>query len=294
MTGDLGSDAERARSRPTFLPPVDGYPPPPEAPATSTGDGAVPAGYPPRRGTPWILAMIVAASALLVAAFLPWARAQVVVDLFGRTLSRDIGSLAGIDADGTVLAVPVLAVVSIALAAWDLIGRDARIGALAAVPGMLALLVCGLFVLRLDDVRDNLPDTGLDLGYQITVRFGWYLAVIASLLVVGFSLARPISERVSAHRRRGSRTIRSTRTRTSGIRTSSTRTSTRTSGTRPASTPPGRRRTRRGAARSMRRTRTRHRSPGPTSSQRTRPPGGTPVSRRTRAGGAAWGRAASP
>ncbi|SPT63073.1 MULTISPECIES: hypothetical protein [Actinomadura] len=203
MTGDLGSDAERARSRPTFLPPVDGYPPPPEAPATSTGDGAVPAGYPPRRGTPWILAMIVAASALLVAAFLPWARAQVVVDLFGRTLSRDIGSLAGIDADGTVLAVPVLAVVSIALAAWDLIGRDARIGALAAVPGMLALLVCGLFVLRLDDVRDNLPDTGLDLGYQITVRFGWYLAVIASLLVVGFSLARPISERVSAHREAG-------------------------------------------------------------------------------------------
>ncbi|SFN14229.1 hypothetical protein SAMN04489713_101396 [Actinomadura madurae] len=200
MTGDLGSDAERARSRPTFLPPVDGYPPPP---ATSTGDGAVPAGYPPRRGTPWILAMIVAASALLVAAFLPWARAQVVVDLFGRTLSRDIGSLAGIDADGTVLAVPVLAVVSIALAAWDLIGRDARIGALAAVPGMLALLVCGLFVLRLDDVRDNLPDTGLDLGYQITVRFGWYLAVIASLLVVGFSLARPISERVSAHREAG-------------------------------------------------------------------------------------------
>ncbi|MCP9954623.1 hypothetical protein [Actinomadura madurae] len=203
MTGDLGSDAERARSRPTFLPPVDGYPPPPEAPATSTGDGAAPAGYPPRRGTPWILAMIVAASALLVAAFLPWARAQVVVDLFGRTLSRDIGSLAGIDADGTVLAVPVLAVVSIALAAWDLIGRDARIGALAAVPGMLALLVCGLFVLRLDDVRDNLPDTGLDLGYQITVRFGWYLAVIASLLVVGFSLARPISERVSGHREAG-------------------------------------------------------------------------------------------
>jgi hypothetical protein len=195
MTGDLGSDADRTRSRPTFLPPVDGYPPPPETPAE-----AVPAGYPPRRGTPWILAMIASASVLLVAAFLPWARAQVVVDLFGRTLSRDLGSLAGIDADNTVLAVPVLAVISIALAAWDLIGRDARIGALAAVPGMLALLVCGLFVLRLDDVRDNLPETGLDLGYQITVRFGWYLAVIASLLVVGFSLARPISERVSAHR----------------------------------------------------------------------------------------------
>ncbi|NVI91678.1 hypothetical protein HUX53_31500, partial [Actinomadura sp. BRA 177] len=33
MTGDLGSDAGRARSRPSFLPPVDGYPPPPGDPA---------------------------------------------------------------------------------------------------------------------------------------------------------------------------------------------------------------------------------------------------------------------
>jgi hypothetical protein len=196
MTGDLGSDEGRARARPSFLPPVDGYPPLAGGPVE-----AVPAAAPPRRGTAWILAMIAAASALLVAAFLPWAHAQVVVDLFGRTLSRDIGSVAGIDADNTVLAVPVLAVIAIALAAWDLIGQDARIGGLAAIPGMIALLVCGIFVLRLGDVRDDLPDTGLDLGYQITVRYGWYLAVVASLLVVGFSLARPISERVSAAQR---------------------------------------------------------------------------------------------
>ncbi|NDU72928.1 hypothetical protein GWI34_09825 [Actinomadura sp. DSM 109109] len=198
MTGDLGSDAGRARSRPSFLPPVDGYPPQPADPAGTVP--AAPGPVPRRGGTAWVLALIAAASALLVSAFLPWARAEVVVDLFGRSLSRDLGSIAGIDADDIVLAVPVLAVIAIALAAWDLIGRDARIGALAAVPGILALLVCGIFVLRLGDVRDDLPASGLDLGYEITIRFGWYLAVITSLFVVGFSLARPVGDRVSKSR----------------------------------------------------------------------------------------------
>ncbi|MGI5203106.1 hypothetical protein ACQEU6_16215 [Spirillospora sp. CA-108201] len=199
MTGDLGPDAGRARPRPSFLPPVDGYPPQPGGPAETVPAETVPA--PRRGGAAWVLALIAASSGLLVSAFLPWARAEVVVDLFGRSLSRDLGSVAGIDADDLVLAVPVLAVIAIALAAWDLIGRDARIGALAAVPGMLALLVCGVFVLRLGHVRDDLPQTGLDLGYQITVRFGWYLAVIAALLVVGLSLARPVSDKVSRSQR---------------------------------------------------------------------------------------------
>lgn len=194
MTGDLGSEAGRERSRPSFLPPVDGYPPPreeegdpaPEAPAAQ-----------PRRGTVWILATITSAAALLVSAFLPWAHARIVIELFGRPIGRDLGSLAGIDSHSMVLAVPVLAVVAIGLAFWDLIGRDSRLGSLSAIPGTLSLLVCGVFVLRLGDVRDKLPQTGLNLGYQITVRYGWYMAVIASLLVVGFSLARPVAERLS-------------------------------------------------------------------------------------------------
>ncbi|TDC92725.1 hypothetical protein [Actinomadura sp. 7K507] len=199
MTGDLDSGAGRERSRPSFLPPVDGYPPPQEAawrppPGESAGQ--------PRRGAPWIVATITAAAVLLVSAFLPWAHAQMVIQLFGRPIARDLGSLAGIDADTMIVAVPVLAVVAIALAFWDLIGRDARIGGLAAIPGTLALLVCGIFVLRLGDVRDNLPQTGLDFGYQITVRYGWYVAVIMSVLVVGFSLARPIADRVSKPQRR--------------------------------------------------------------------------------------------
>ncbi|TYB43509.1 hypothetical protein [Actinomadura chibensis] len=200
MTGDLGSEAGRARSRPSFLPPVDGYPPhPAEPPAPAAPAPERPARY---GGAAWTLALIAAAAVLVVSAFLPWAHASVVVELFGQPVGRDIGSVAGIDADDLVLAVPVLAVIAIALAFGDLLGRDPRIGGLAAIPGTLALLVCGVFVLRLGDVRDNLPQSGLDVGYQITVRYGWYTAVITSLLVVGFSLARPVGERVSRPRRR--------------------------------------------------------------------------------------------
>ncbi|MEU8796839.1 hypothetical protein [Spirillospora sp. NPDC048819] len=198
MTGDLGSEAGRERSRPSFLPPVDGYPPPPDGAWEPAPDAT--AGQ-PRHGAAWTFSTIVAAAALLVSAFLPWAHAQIIIELFGRPIGRDLGSLAGIDADTMVVAVPVLAVAAIALAFWDLIGRDARIGALAAIPGTLALLVCGVFVLRLDDVGDNLPRTGLDFGYQITVRYGWYLTVVTALLVVAFSLARPVAERVSKPRR---------------------------------------------------------------------------------------------
>ncbi|MFC4051122.1 hypothetical protein ACFOY4_15630 [Actinomadura syzygii] len=200
MTGDLGSEAGRARSRPSFLPPVDGYPPPQaEAQAEPAPAAERPVRY---GGAAWTLALIAAAAALVVSAFLPWAHASIVVELFGQPVGRDIGSVAGIDADDLVLAVPVLAVIAIALAFGDLLGRDPRIGGLAAIPGTLALLMCGVFVLRLGDVRDNLPQSGLDVGYQITVRYGWYTAVITSLLVVGFSLARPIGERVSKPRRR--------------------------------------------------------------------------------------------
>ncbi|HEY8479552.1 MAG TPA: hypothetical protein VIL71_06945, partial [Spirillospora sp.] len=196
MTGDQGSGSGREKLRPSFLPPVDGYPPPPE----ETRDPVPAADGERRGGAVWTLATILSGAMLLVSAFLPWARVQVIVELFGRSLGRDLGSLAGIDADGLVLAVPVLATVAIGLAFWDLVAREARAGPLAAVPGMLALFVCGVFVVRLDDVRDNLPQTGLDFGYQISVRYGWYLAVVTSLLVAGFSLVRSIADRVSGPR----------------------------------------------------------------------------------------------
>ena len=111
-----------------------------------------------------------------------------------------------IDADNLVVAVPVLAMTAIVLAFWDLIERDSRIGGLAAVPAVLALLTCGVFVLRLSDVRDNipgnaLPEDGLDVGYEISVQYGWYLAVAASLLLIGVSLARPLTERLLSPRR---------------------------------------------------------------------------------------------
>lgn len=200
MTGDLGSDAGGARARPQFLPPDDGLPPPGPGDAVPEPPPEPPA-EPRRGGLGWSIALIAAAGALLVSAFLPWARASVVVDLFGSAISREVATAAGIDADDVVLSVPVFAVVAIVMACWDLLARDTRITGLAAVPGVLSLLACLLFLLRLDDARDDLPTGGLDVGYEISVLYGWYVAVAAALLVTGFSLARPITARLGGRGR---------------------------------------------------------------------------------------------
>ncbi|MDL4771383.1 hypothetical protein [Actinomadura xylanilytica] len=195
MTGDLGSVGEGAHPepapvgpRPDFLPHVDRHPPPP-----AFALAAVP--EPRRRGTGWSIALIAAAAVQLVSAFLPWAQALVVVDLFGRPLSRNLGTVAGIDADDLVISVPVLALVTIAMTFWGF--ADPRITALGAITGTLTLLACGLFVLRLGDVRDHMPDEGLGVGYQIGLRYGWYVAVATSLLVIGLSLAHPVTSRLT-------------------------------------------------------------------------------------------------
>ncbi|MEV5825358.1 hypothetical protein AB0L25_07275 [Spirillospora sp. NPDC052242] len=201
MTGDLGSDAGGARARPQFLPPDDGLPPPGPEDAVPEPQPEPAPDEPRRGGLGWSIALITAAAALLVSAFLPWARASVVVDLFGSAISREVATAAGIDADDVVLSVPVFAVVAIVMACWDLLARDTRITGLAAVPGVLSLLACLLFLLRLDDARDDLPTGGLDVGYEISVLYGWYVAVAAALLVTGFSLARPITARLGGRGR---------------------------------------------------------------------------------------------
>ncbi|WP_067479783.1 hypothetical protein [Actinomadura hibisca] len=215
MSGDLGSGAgdgrARREGRPDFLPPEEGGLPPepiagqPPEPAPAEPP-AGPPDEPPARHEPseprsfgafWNALTLAAAAALLVSAFLPWVRAEIVFDAFGEPLSHDAGSAAGIDADGTILVVPVLALVAAAMTFWGMAARDRRIAVLTAVPGTLALLVCGLFVLRLDSARDELTGGGRMLGYEITFAYGWYLAVAAALLVVGFALARPVAARLT-------------------------------------------------------------------------------------------------
>ncbi|MFB4315427.1 hypothetical protein [Actinomadura sp. 21ATH] len=190
-----GTEAYEGRpgARPGFLPPAEerpyGHPawgPPPE-----------PAG----QGNVWNIAVVLSAVLLLVSAFLPWAEARIAVDVFGRTLSRELGTVIGIEADGMVAAVPVLALAAAGMALWGLVGRDDRISALAAVPGALSLLVCVLFVLRLGDVKERLAAENLAVGYEVAVVTGWYLAVAMSLLIAGFALARPLAARVAAARR---------------------------------------------------------------------------------------------
>ncbi|MFI0354708.1 hypothetical protein [Actinomadura sp. 9N407] len=182
-------------TRPAFLPPADRYaepqypaawPPPERAPAA--------------QGNVWNIAVILSAVLLLISAFLPWAEARISVDIFGRRIVRELGTVVGIEADGVVVAIPVLALVAVGMAFWGLIGRDDRISALGAVPGVLSLVVCGLFVLRLGDLKERLAADDLAVGYQVAVVTGWYLAVAMSLLVIGFSLARPLSARLGAAR----------------------------------------------------------------------------------------------
>ncbi|MGK5555519.1 hypothetical protein ACSNOI_28265 [Actinomadura kijaniata] len=218
MSGDLGPEAADRRDRPDaehrprpeFLPPEDA--PPPSAPGTQDVPGVSPSEPEPAgeprggAGVPdavWNVLNLAAAAALLVAAFLPWVHARMVLDAFGGQVTHDAGSAAGIDVDGAVLVVPVLALTAAAMTFWSIAVRDPRIAALTAVPGGLALLACGLFVLRLDSARAELGADGPLIGYQVTVGYGWYLAVAAALLVVGFALARPVAARLSRRSRDG-------------------------------------------------------------------------------------------
>ncbi|MCP2338781.1 hypothetical protein [Actinomadura rupiterrae] len=186
MTGDMG--------RPEFLPPEEE----PRAPAPGPGP-ELPARPARRRraGTLWSVLTVLSAGTLLVSAFLPWARLEMLTELLGATVSDDLGSVAGIELDGTIVVVPVLALAAAALALWGSVGRDARIGSLAALPGALALVACVLFALRLGRASDHFNDDGALLASRThaTLAYGWYLGVAASLLVVGFSLARPVAVR---------------------------------------------------------------------------------------------------
>jgi hypothetical protein len=229
MSGDLRSEENEAHpdgepastggGRPDFLPPSDAHAPlyeeavPPAQPFVPLVSGAPPAepleaeapGRPERdasrpplwSGGLWNVAVMIAAAFLLVAAFLPWVRAQIVIDAFGETLTRDLGVSAGIDADGVVAAIPVLALAALGMAFWGLVAGDQRFSSFTAIPGGLALLTCGIFLLRLGSAHDELVGDDVPFGYDITPAYGWYLAVASSLLVLGFALVRPIVARVS-------------------------------------------------------------------------------------------------
>ncbi|MEV5571412.1 hypothetical protein AB0L06_15290 [Spirillospora sp. NPDC052269] len=192
MTGDMG--------RPQFLPPEE--PPPDPAPEPSP-EPPVPVPARPRAAAVWSALTVLAALALLVSAFLPWARLELITELLGTSLSDDLGSVAGIEADGTVVVVPVLALSAAVVALWGAAGRDSRIAALAALPGSLALIACVLFALRLQRTGERIGEQGALIAShtRATLDYGWYLGVGASLLVVGTSLVRPFARRAQAQAR---------------------------------------------------------------------------------------------
>ncbi|WP_344950054.1 hypothetical protein [Actinomadura miaoliensis] len=218
MSGDLereGDDARRPDGRPAversvpetgrpdFLPPSGGHPRlgqalvPPAQPLVPSVEPPAPR-TPFWAGTLWNVGVLVAAAVLLVSAFLPWVAARVVLSAFGQTMTRDLGSATGLDADGMIAAIPVLALAALGMAFWGLITGDPRVSSLTAVPGGMALVTSGIFLMRLDETRHQLVGPDTPFGYEIVPAYGWYLAVAASLLVLGFGLARPVVARVSS------------------------------------------------------------------------------------------------
>lgn len=219
VSGDLEHEGDPARrtdgrsaversvpgvGRPDFLPP-SGHPRlgqalvPPAQPLVPSIEPPAPR-TPFWAGTLWNVGVLVAAAALLVSAFLPWAAARMVLRAFGTTITRELGSATGLDADGMIAAIPVLALVALGMAFWGLIADDPRVSSLTAVPGGMALVTSGIFLVRLDETSDRLVGSDTPFGYEIVPAYGWYLAVAASLLVLGFGLARPVVARVSSSR----------------------------------------------------------------------------------------------
>ncbi|WP_155884760.1 hypothetical protein [Actinomadura flavalba] len=203
MSGDVDSGG---RPRPEFLPPLHtghraahGASPAeqPEPPAAPRPPGS-------RARTVWSVLTMLAAGTLLVSAFLPWAEMRYVLSLFGSELRQEGGDVAGIEADGAVVVVPVLALCALLLTAWGLVARDPRIALLSAVPGALAALGCGLFVLRLGHAREQIMRENELFGrFDLTLTYGWYLALASALLVTGLALLQPLTARLNRRSRAG-------------------------------------------------------------------------------------------
>ncbi|WP_026411909.1 hypothetical protein [Actinomadura oligospora] len=193
MTGDMG--------RPQFLPPEEQPPEPvPDPGPEPAAEQPSPVAARSRAAAVWSALTVLSSLALLISAFLPWARLEMVTELLGASIRDDLGPVAGIEADGTVVVVPVLALSAAVVALWGAAGRDARIAALAALPGSLALVACVLFALRLHRTGDRYGEQGALIASHthVSLAYGWYLAVGAALLVVGTGLVRPFARRARA------------------------------------------------------------------------------------------------
>lgn len=181
--------------RPGFLPPDEGFGTSPGAPHGTPRELPREPRQEGRAGV-WGLATIAAAVLLLLSAFLPWVRARLVISGFGQTLSHEVAREAGVNVDGTGQLVPVFAALAIAMTGWGLLARSPRIAALAAAPGLLALLCCAMFMLRLGRFKDEIGGGRTAFGaVEITTGYGWFLALAAALLVTGLSLAGPLIRR---------------------------------------------------------------------------------------------------
>lgn len=151
--------------------PGQGYPAQPGS--GGSGDAPSPLGF----------AAMGAAVLLLISTFLPWA--SVKASVFGRSFSQ---SASGFD-DWTGKMTALLALVVVGMVVAGIVTKNAKLATIAAAPGGLALLLVLVFLLRLSNAKKDLGVIANSANVDVSLGFGWFLALLLSLAVVGLSVA---------------------------------------------------------------------------------------------------------
>lgn len=142
-------------------------------------------------------ASVVGAGLLLLAAgFLPWLRVGWVAGLMGGVIRGVPSDFSGVRADGTGSVVALCGCAAVALVPVGYVVRRAATAiALSALPGGTSLLACLIFALRQRQFGEGPGSQIVHVTFDL--RYGWYVALIASLIL----LVTGLTESAGARRR---------------------------------------------------------------------------------------------
>ncbi|GAA2098647.1 hypothetical protein [Actinomadura alba] len=184
-----------------------GYPQQPQQPGYPAQQQGYPAqqqypgqGYPSQSGygtststgapNPLTFAAIAAAALLLISTFLPWAKATVSGNFLGRSINQSDSGAGFEDWSGKLVALAALAAVGVLVGA--IVSKNAKLATMAAAPAGLALLLIMIFLLRLQSTKDKILGStgslGSGISADVSLGFGWYLALLLSIAVIGLSV----------------------------------------------------------------------------------------------------------
>lgn len=157
-------------------------------------------------GVPPLLGLVVAGAAVLmgVAVLLPWVQVTVQASNVlpsapsGRILAKETGN--GLASGVTVGWLTLLCAAAAAvLGVLGTIRRDGRLTGVAAIPGVIAVGTLLAVLARLDSAKsraiDKMPRLppaiaeAIRRNIHVTLDFGWYLALLMSVVVIGSAVA---------------------------------------------------------------------------------------------------------